>query len=281
MGAISSLSTTGRTLARNSSLFGAAFVVTLVSFLPTGLSVLLPPPTAGVVMVPLSGLSLLVVPFLTGGLLSMAREGLDGTASFETFLAGGRKHYLRLLAAIVLFVVLFGAIGAVLGMAAIAAFAVGVGAGSAAITEASLVALAILGVLGVLAVGLPVFFLQFYAAAVVVSDLGVAASFKRSAGLVRRNLVSALGYSAVSLAIGAVGGLLGVFFTLFGGAGVESPAPGAGAGAGPGVGTGVPEVAPGVLVAVGAAMVVLTALLSAFGVTYQVAFYDDCLDSLA
>jgi len=273
MGAVSALSTTGRTLARNGVLFGAAFVVTLVSLLPTGLSVFLPPSAVGLVSLPLSGLSLLVTPFLMGGLLSMAEEGLDGTARFETFLAGGREHYLRLLAAMVLFVVLFGAIGAVLGVATIATFAIGASAGSAAITNASLFALVILGILALLAVGLPVFFLQFYAAAVVVSDLGVVASFKRSAGLVRRNLVSAIGYSLVALAVGSVGGLFGAFFALFGGARVEPAAPGAGA--------GVPEVSLGVLLAVGAVMVVLTALLSAFGATYQVAFYDDCLDSLA
>jgi len=269
MGAISALSTTGRTLARNGVLIGAAVLVALVNLLPTGLSALLPPSAVGLVSLPLSGLSLLVTPFFMGGLLSMADEGLDGTARFGTFLAGGREHYLRLLAAMLLFAVAFLVI--LLALAVVGAFAVGASAGSVATSGGSVAALAVAGVVALLAVGLPLFFLQFYAAAVVVSDLDVVASFERSAGLVRRNLVSTLGYSVVALALGAVGGVVGGVLTLLGGL----------AGQGAATGAEIPELGSGVLLAVGAVTVLVTALLSAFGATYQVAFYDDCLDSLA
>src|SRR6056297_2102894 len=113
MGALSALSTTGRTLKRNGVLFAVGFAVTLVSFVPSGVNVFLPPAAAAVVSVAISGLSLFGTPFLVGGMLSMATEALDGTTRFDTFVSGGKEHYVRLLGSMVLFTVVFSILGLV------------------------------------------------------------------------------------------------------------------------------------------------------------------------
>ena len=112
------------------------------------------------------------------------------------------------------------------------------------------------------------FFFQFYAAAVVVSDLGIVESFERSATLVRRNLVSTLGYVAIAIAVGGVTGLGGVGVSIV---------------LGPGGGTSgvAPDLAPGLLAGILLVWFAVSSVVSAFGSVYLVAFYDDRLDSLA
>lgn len=271
MGAISAFSTATRTLKRNTSLFGAAFLVVLVSYGFSVGSAVLPPGTAEFASLGLSGAMLLLMPFLLGGLLSMADEGLDGTAGFGTFVAGAKASYLRLLGAMVLFGVFVGVVVVVtvIAVAVAGAFAFGAnaaGAGGMA-ASGSVAVLAGVALAAFVAVLLPTFFLQFYALAVVVSDLGVVAAFKRSAGLVRRNLVSTLGYTAVSVVVGLVSGLAATVLVGFGGtlgAATTTTAP------------ALPEMSVGVLAAAAAVSLVVSTVISAFGATYQVAFYDDC-----
>ena len=277
MGAISAFSTAAATLKRNHVLLGMAFLVTLFNFGFTAVTAVLPPSIAGLVSLPLSGLTFLLMPFFVGGLLAIAYEGLDGNGRFETFLDGGRANYLRLLGAMVLFGVLFSVItvAVVIGVGVVAVFVVGMnvtGAGGGlAASGGGLAVVAIAGLLGFLALVLPMYFLQFYAPAIVVSNLGVVESFERSAGLVRRNLVPTLGYMAISAVVGVVAGLAGVVVTVFGGiyAGTAGTEP------------LLPEVGVAVLVLVMVLVVGVTTVISAFGVTYQVAFYDDRLGSLA
>lgn len=277
MGAISALSTAVSTLKRNGVLFGAALLVTVVNFalalVPTAFS----PPMAGLVSLPLSGLSLLVTPFFMGGLLAMADEGLGGTTRFDTFLEGGKANYLRLLGAMVLFAVLFAVLAfvVVLGVAVVGIFAIGVDSTGGGLTTGSgggIAVVLLLGLVGLLVLLLPMFFLQFYGAAVVVSDLGIVDSLKRSFGLVRRNLVSTLGYSLVAGFVGVLAGIAGIPVTLtselYGGTST--------AGAFPDVSLGL-----GLLAGVLVLSLVVTTVVSAFGVTYQVAFYEDRLDSTA
>lgn len=271
MGAISALSTAGRTLKRNGALFGAALLAVLVNFGLTAASAVFPPESAVTVSLGLSGVTLLLTPFLLGGLLSMAYEGLDGVTGYGTFLAGGKENYLRLLGAMVLFSVFVGvvAVATVVAAAVVGAFAVGVNAtgaaGPLASSSGSVAVLAAVGLASLAAVLLPVFFLQFYAPAIVVSDLGVVDAFRRSAGLVRRNLVSTFGYTAVSILVGLVAGAASVLVVGFGGAAGVSAAAGV-----------VPEMGTAAFAAVAVASLAVATAGSAFGSTYQVAFYDDC-----
>jgi hypothetical protein len=277
MGAISALSTTSRTLKRNSVLFAIALIITLVSLAPSGISALLSPPVAWILSLPLSFLLFFLSPFFLGGLLSMASEGIDGTTRFETFVAGGKDNYIRLFGAMVLLAILFGAIAAIVttGIAVTAVFVLGMnsaGAGGAMVGGAgSLGIVTLLGLLGALVVLLPMFLFQFYAPAVVVSDLGIVDSLKRSAGLVRRNLVSTLGYSAIIGLVGLVAGVSGAVVSMpsgFNRVGMASMAS-----ANPGLGIGF-------VVAALVVSVLVSTVVAAFGSVYQVAFYGECLESL-
>lgn len=276
MGAISALSTTGRTLERNGVLFAAAFVVAVVSVVPFGSVVALPTEVAGIAMLSTSGLLLLGMPFFLGGMLSMSDAALDGRTTFGTFVRGGTANYLRLLGAMVLFVVLLHVVwfAVVVAGAVFGAFVVGVNASglgqSFATSGASVGLLLSFFALAALATLLPTFLFQFYAPAVVVSDLGIVDSFRRSASVVRRNLVSTLGYMAIASLIGFVAGIGGAVLSLT----VQFDVTGAAGGP-------TSEVGVGLLAALLLVSVAISTLVSAFGAVYQVAFYDDCLDSLA
>lgn len=280
MGAISALSTAVETLKRNLVLLAAAFVVAVVNFGLSAAPVALPEPMAVVASLSLSGLTFLLTPFFIGGLLAMAAEGLSGTTDFGTFLTGGRANYLRIFAAMVVFGIgMFAVtIATLIGVAVIGTFALGMGnmgdptaGGSMAGAGAGIAVMLVFALVVMLALLVPIFFLQFYAPAIVVSDLGVVAAFKRSAALVRRNLVSTLGYMAVSLVLGTVAGVVGFVFVAAGGISAGTALVGAGS-----------ETA-GLVVTFGALVLatVVTTAVSALGSVYQVAFYDDRLDSLA
>lgn len=275
MGAISALSTTGRTLKRNGVLFVAAFVVTLVNGLPSGATLVVPESVAGLASIPLSLLTFVLSPFFLGGMLSMADEGIDGVTRFETFVAGGKANYFRLLATMVLFALLVGAIAALvtIAIAVVGIFVVGfnaTGAGGPMVGSGeSLAVLVLLGLVGLVAVLGPVFFLQFYAPAVVISELGVVDALKRSAGVVRRNFVSTLGYSVIAALVGLLAGIVGT------GVGFVSGFSAMGSMAASG-----PEFGYSVLAVIVFVSVVISTVISAFGSVYQVAFYEDCLDSL-
>ncbi|WP_135826099.1 DUF7847 domain-containing protein [Halorussus ruber] len=269
MGAISALSTTGRTLKRNSVLFAIAFVVSLLSVAPSGPSAIFPPSTAVLVSLPLYALVVFLGPFFMGGLLSMASEGIDGTTRIETFVEGGKENYLSLFGALVLVGICFGILASVVtfGITVVGVFAVGMSsAGAGGATAGSLGIVALLGLLGAFVVLLPMFFLQFYAPAIVVSDYGIVGSLKHSAGVVRRNIVSTLGYSAVIGLAGLVAGVAGFVLSMASGAGRIGA-------------TRMlsPEVGLGFAVAGLLLMALVSTVVSAFGSVYQVAFYEETL----
>jgi len=216
------------------------------------------PLLAALVSLVLTGVMILVMPFFQGGLIGMADEALDGTTSLETLVTEGRAHYVTLLVAYL--VVL--AVNFTLGIVAFFAAIFG-GAGLFALdAESSLVgfgALAVVGLLFVLAYFLVAFFVQFYAHAIVLNDAGIVAGFKQSVRLVRRNLLSVVGYTVIllvgSVLFGGVGGVASVLL---------SPQPTA---------LPIPEVSIPVLVGAVIVYVVAIAVFGAFYATYSVAFY--------
>ena len=113
------------------------------------------------------------------------------------------------------------------------------------------------------------FFVQFYAHAIVLSDADLIAGFKRSIKLVRRNLLSVFGYTLILLT-GSVlfGGLGGVASVLL------SPQP---------TGSPLPLPDPSLPLVVGAAIVyiVTIAIVGAFYATYSVAFYRSVEDQMS
>ncbi|WP_135830549.1 DUF7847 domain-containing protein [Halorussus halobius] len=265
MGAISAFSTAVGALRRNAVLLGVAFAAALANVAVTGVTLVLPPSVAALASVTASGAALVVAPLFVGGLLAMAHEGLDGPTGLATFTAGGRANYLPILGAMVLLGVLVVALGVAVSVAVLLVV------GLLASTDAGVSGLALsalVGLVGVLASSLILFVVQFYAPAIVVSDLEVGAAFQRSADLVRENPVSTLGYTAVLVVLGGVTGVAGVAVAVAGGA-YESAEPMAPA---------TPELGVGVLGVLVAVSVAVTTVVAALAPTYQVAFYADCLD---
>ena len=137
----------------------------------------------------------LLVPFVLGGLIGLAVDALRETdPSVAQFFGAGRTYYVRILLATVLFVVLV--IGVMI-VTMIPSFIVGVGLlGIASLESGAALGIGVVLVLGyVLLLAVFMMYLQFYDAAIVVEDEPVVAALTRSVGLVRRNLVSVIGYS--------------------------------------------------------------------------------------
>ena len=216
------------------------------------------PILAAVVSLVLTGVMIFVVPFFQGGLLGMADEALAGSTDLGTLVAAGKANYVTLLLgylAVFAVNVVFG----VVVMFAVIVGGIGLFGGNG---QPGIAALGVVGVLGgliVLAYLLIGFFIQFYAHAIVLSDSGLAGGFTRSMGLVRRHLLSVVGYSLVIMAGSLVfGGVAGV------GSIILSPQP---------TGLPVPDLSAAVLTGAAIVYVLAIAVLGAFYGTYSVAFY--------
>lgn len=222
------------------------------------------PLVAAVVSLGISVLMLLVVPFVQGGLLGMADEALGGRTGLGTLVTEGKANYLRLLGA---YLGLF-AVNFVFGIVVIVAVFIGgvtMFAGDEQASLATLGVVAIILLLVVFAYLVVVFLVQFYAHAIVLSGAGLVGGFKRSATLVRRNLVSVVGYSLIllvgSLLLGGIGGIASILL---------SPQP---------TGLPAPDLSMSMLAGLGIAYVVAVAVLGAFYATYSVAFYRSIEDT--
>ena len=222
------------------------------------------------------GVLVLVLPFFQGGLLGMADEALDGGTGLGTLVATGKANYVSLLLGYFVllavnmifgFIAFMGALIVVVGGSV-----AGMGGDGAAAVDAPtlgfdptlLVVVAVVAVVFVLAYLLVAFFVQFYAHAVVLDDAELVDGFRRSAGLVRSNLLSVFGYTALLTVGGAVVGLLaGGGSLLFGPQPPNSPF------------AAVASVEPttAVLAAVALGYVLVTGVVGAFYATYSVAFY--------
>jgi len=223
------------------------------------------------------GVLVLVLPFFQGGLLGMADEALDGGTGLGTLVATGKANYVSLLLGYFVllavnmifgFIAFMGALIVVVGGSV-----AGMGGDGAAAVDAPtlgfdptlLVVVAVVAVVFVLAYLLVAFFVQFYAHAVVLDDAELVDGFRRSAGLVRSNLLSVFGYTALLTVGGAVVGLLaGAGSLLFG---PQQP-PGS-----PFAAVVSIEPTTAILAAVALGYVLLTGVVGAFYATYSVAFY--------
>lgn len=202
-----------------------------------------------------NAVSLAVLPFVQGGLVGMADEALDGDTSLATFGAEGKRTYVSILVVSLLLLAVTVAIGVVVSVAGVVVLFARYpgGAGDAGVLVA--VGLAVVAFVG-LAYLLVVFFLQFYAQAIVVDDRGSLDSLGRSVALVRANLASAVGYSlGVGLLTGVAGGLCGV-------AAVTATAD-----------VAVPEVSPAGVASLVLVVVAVGTLVGGFLGVFSVAFY--------
>lgn len=213
MGVFSSLSDGIDALQRNPLIVGLVFAYYLVSPALVGIQMVSP-----LLVVAVSFLLLFFFPFFLGGMIAMVQDGLRGRSSLGSFVAGGKSNYLPLLGgSIVLGIVMFVLYIVVAIVGSIAAVFV-LGAGSmAGVSSASIALLAVGGLFGLLVVMLPWFFLQFFPAAVVVDDLGLVDSFKRSGGLVKSNFLSVVGFDGLAFLINLVAQVPGayLFYRMF------------------------------------------------------------------
>lgn len=199
MTAITALSTASTALRENTVILLAAFIISVIGEL-----YLIGQLQGTMLLLVAGGIWFLLQPFLLGGVFGMASESLSNHTSFRTFITEGRANYLRLFGAQILFMILF-AVAGVLWVITLFLTVFGtIGAfGTEGVAGIGLGALIAVG-LWLLIIGGLMLFLQFYNVAIVVSDTGVLGSFKQSAGIVRRNLASTIGYSIIYWTVNAL-----------------------------------------------------------------------------
>ncbi|SFR94349.1 hypothetical protein SAMN05216559_1505 [Halomicrobium zhouii] len=200
MGVIGSLSTGVGSLKRNPVIWILVFAYSLAGAGLSALQVIDP-----WLVLAGSAVFLFAVPFYLGGIIGTLEEGLHGRATVGRFFSAGTSNYLSIFGGtivlgIVTFVLYFvvGFVGLILSI-----FVLGFGS-MADVTSAAVAVLLVGVLLSLLVVLLPWFFLQFFPAAVVVDDLGLVDSFKRSGSLVKNNFLSVVGFDLLAFLISLV-----------------------------------------------------------------------------
>lgn len=260
MAALKALQPAVSGLLRNPILFvitGLYGVVQLPQLLLQGQDPLL----VGVVSLLFSGILLFVFPFFQGGLLAMGDEAITGTTSLNTLLQAGKSNYIALLLAYLILLAINLVFGIMLFFGILIG-GVGLYAGGFEPSLAIIALLAGLGLLFVLAYVLVMFFVQFYAHAIVLSDTELIDGFKRSIGLVRRRWLSVTGYSVLLVVGGA----------FFGGVGAGMMALVTGE---PIFGREVPDLSIPLLIVALIVFLLSIAFIGALYATYSVAFYRE------
>ncbi|MBX0285383.1 DUF7544 domain-containing protein [Haloarcula salinisoli] len=289
MATIQSLTESFGVLKRNPVVFGVGLLYAVILLPQTALSLM------NIPLVPqaLQAVTFFITPFVLAGLLGMVYEGRVRSTGIGTFVDIGKSKYLSLLGANLIQValaIIFGIISFFVLLLVV--FVLGIGVATAS-PESGLAAFGItfaVAVVGLVLVFLLVqFFLQFFAPAIVVDNVGVMGGYRRSVGLVKRNIVQTLGFSLVNLLLALLlispGILLVVAAFLglgpFAGAGPAGPgAAGAGtAGAsgissttGPGAETGFGVAVKGGIVAYS---FLTTVIMTPFRTAFAVSFYDN------
>lgn len=203
MGAIAAATRAVEVLRRNPVLFAAAVLFALLSLPSYAIQ------ETGIPFLSFAwaGVAFFITPFLVGGFIGMAAEGLEGTTSFSTFVDAGTSNYVNLLLVALLLLVIIGGIAFVGGiaLAVIGIFVFGISASGG--MNAGTGALAIVGLLVLLyllvIIALSVL-LQFVYQAVVVDQVGPVEAVKQSYRTVRGNLVGAVGVAFIAFLLSGV-----------------------------------------------------------------------------
>jgi hypothetical protein len=196
---VSALSTSIGTLRRHPAIVGVLFGFSLVSTLLSATQIV--SPLLGSLSV---GLVYLGLPFVMAGLLAYIADALDGTPSFDTFLAAGKRHYVGLLVGGLIVVVATFIVYLVVGLLFVVGAVTVFSAGAGSFGPVTLAALAVLGLLAFLLVMIPLFLTQFYPAGVVIDGDGIADGFRRSLRLVRSEFRSILGFDLLTFAVSLI-----------------------------------------------------------------------------
>lgn len=203
MGAITAAGRAIDTLRRNPVIFVGALFLGLLS-LP---SYALQTEQVPLIATAWAGVAFFVSPFITGGILGMAAEGVRGRTSLGRFFAAGRSNYVHLLLVAILLMVVIGIVaglGAV-ALVAVAIFAFGISAtGGMSVGAGTLVVVGGLVLLYLLVLVAISLLLQFVYQAVVMDDVGPVAALKQSYRTVRENLVGAVGVGLITFFLGGV-----------------------------------------------------------------------------
>jgi len=257
-GILGSLSAAVKRLRHNPNILAGALVVTLLSGVIALLGFVNP------IVANLSSIFWVFVwPFLIAGLLGVIFEARTERAQLTTLISSGKSHYLSMLGATLLFVVvIFGIvflsfiltfillIGAVIGSAE--------GLLGGGLSLLLLVAIVPLFVLPYILVYM---FFQFYDTGIVVGGKSATSSITHSFGLVRQNFLSVFGYTIIFFLIQAVGYGPGYALLFLGGAEITE--------------AGQWVITSGPLFVVGSLLTLIFGTLAmALAFTYHVTFYE-------
>jgi len=180
--------------------------------LPTQFAQLAGPMVSAVLSAVVTLVMIVVAPFVFGGLLGMADEALDGRTAIDTFVDTGKEHYVSMLGGYLLVLgvmIVVGIIASMVSFAVVAAIGVLSGGPSGGMDPLFIGMFLIGTAVFLLMLFVPMFFVQFYGQAIVVDGRSAVDGIRRSIGLVRRNLVSVVGYSVLVFGAGLVFGGLG------------------------------------------------------------------------
>jgi len=246
-------------LRRNPILFVPPFVLMLIE-IPQLLLQRSDPLHSLVVSLLVMLVVLFVLPFFQGGMVGMAAEALDGRTSLATFTREGRANYVSLFVAYLVLIAINFVLGIVLFIASLVAVIGLFQAGSVHVGATTPLVAGVIFAAIFLVYLVVLFFIQFYAQAIVLDDAGATSGFVRSYSLVRQHILSTVGFTVVLL---VVGGLLGA---VFGAVSIlVTPQPY--------TTLSLPHPSTGVLVGVLIGVLAVGTFVGGFFATYSVAFY--------
>ncbi len=260
MAALRSLRPALDSIVRNPILLAVAALVAILQlpqfFVPTQ-----SPMLSAVASLAFSGLFILFLPFYQGGLIGMADDAQTGPTEIGVLIDEGKANYLQLLLSY--FVVLAIAFAFTIPIVLLTFLG-----GAGVLLSGGQPSLPVL--VGIGLVGLVVFLayfgvmlaIQFYAHAIVIDDTSIVDGFKRSVGLVRANLLSAIGYGVLLFGGGLIAGGIGGAASL-----LLSPQPA--------LQSMLPTLSPPLVAGAALVYVLVLAVLGAFYATYSVRFYRE------
>jgi hypothetical protein len=196
MTAVAAIAHSARTLRRNPNLVGVVAAIAFVTTIVTSVRIFLSGVANLTLLAEFVGMATypvvwLASPFVFGGLVTMVDGAFDGPATVESFVTGGRSNYVPLLVGWYM-------VGAILFVAYVL---IGIG-GIVALTLAIRVlgdGLLVFGVVSLCWAGIavvPLAFVQFFPAAIVLDDVGVVDSVRRSVGLLKSHPGIVIGFDA-------------------------------------------------------------------------------------